>query len=981
MAKTRYSSSAPTVLSSNPASLPKPSEYAISQSQMTAWIMGKRGTSPTLWYNKKLDNGGYSTERTNYTVADLIGYYYTYGELEGVDAVVLICQAIHETGWFKFGGETPINYCNYCGLQINGASVRIDNPELGVMAHVQHMALYGRKGECIFLKKKYDPKYDAVANDPSRRGMGPTVKLMSAFWATDGSYAVKMDALFTTYNNYVSSIGESLDTQNSSLSTPTSSSPIITGSGTKVIILDPGHGLSTGGKRVPSSPEFGAAAGMKEHEFNSDVASRAQTLLKNIPVTPSFQVVVFNTASLKVSSEDDVSLDARSDYANKWYQQYSNKADVVFISIHANAGGGIGIETIYPKEPETKGNKKDKAVDKAFAGAIHSELMSYINTNYGSTKDRGTKNDVAASGIHLGVLNYTLCPSILLELGFMDTVSDALRLIDDNYRRVCAEAIVSGLMKYFGSGLSSKEVNGLAIKNAYDSKSIFASSADYNGYNNTSITTVLGNGLAKKIIGNDLKTMQQLAEITGISVAELKALNGLSSDVLSPNMVIYYPTSDVSSENDMLLSASNMLSYVQNANKTYLNFANYADSKISLADSQITGYDNIKAYEDMGLVPSDPKERLKNNRLAIKAAAPEFPAYTKCQIIIGTPTGDKTIEFLIGPNQYSVVRSNKINFEETLGGWNVVKSGKNLTRLSMTGKLMDSDSLLENHAFIEDYKRYIEDHINDKNEYENLNTVKILLEGREYYGYITDIQTNKSTASMHTFDYSINFVAMYDQYKYKTDSVKIYDPNDNSFANRSIITFTEGKRTGTVERTVDDKIITVDANGNIISEESTTTISPVIENILANEPAKNNMPTMSAKVTVNTHLNVRSGPSVNYKIVGKKNNGDIVQILETDAASGWYRIGTDQWITNDSRYVKIIENTVVQTTAPTAKTAEIYNCSMLNVRATPSSAKTSKIVRVLKVGTKVKVYGEQDGWYKISEYGSEWIYSKFARYV
>ena len=50
-------------------------------------------------------------------------------------------------------------------------------------------------------------------------------------------------------------------------------------------------------------------------------------------------------------------------------------------------------------------------------------------------------------------------------------------------------------------------------------------------------------------------------------------------------------------------------------------------------------------------------------------------------------------------------------------------------------------------------------------------------------------------------------------------------------------------------------------------------------------------------VKVNTSLNVRSGPSTNYSIVGRKYNGDKLTVYKE--SSNWSNIGTNEWVSSD----------------------------------------------------------------------------------
>lgn len=55
--------------------------------------------------------------------------------------------------------------------------------------------------------------------------------------------------------------------------------------------------------------------------------------------------------------------------------------------------------------------------------------------------------------------------------------------------------------------------------------------------------------------------------------------------------------------------------------------------------------------------------------------------------------------------------------------------------------------------------------------------------------------------------------------------------------------------------------------------------------------------TYNRYVKVNTSLNVRSGPSTNYSIVGRKYNGDKVTVYKE--SSNWSNIGANQWVSSD----------------------------------------------------------------------------------
>ncbi len=119
-----------------------------------------------------------------------------------------------------------------------------------------------------------------------------------------------------------------------------------------------------------------------------------------------------------------VELAERTNLAN------SVNADL-FVSIHANSGGGTGTETlIYSRE--SKAEKLAQNVQK-----------NIINTL--PLKDRGVKLRP-----DLWILRKTNMPSILVELAFIDNTNDALLL--KNNKNDFALSIANGILQFLGLG-------------------------------------------------------------------------------------------------------------------------------------------------------------------------------------------------------------------------------------------------------------------------------------------------------------------------------------------------------------------------------------------------------------------------------------------------------------------------------------------------------------------------------------------------
>ncbi|MEG0856237.1 MAG: SH3 domain-containing protein [Terrisporobacter sp.] len=119
----------------------------------------------------------------------------------------------------------------------------------------------------------------------------------------------------------------------------------------------------------------------------------------------------------------------------------------------------------------------------------------------------------------------------------------------------------------------------------------------------------------------------------------------------------------------------------------------------------------------------------------------------------------------------------------------------------------------------------------------------------------------------------------------------------------------------------------------------------------------------SAYGTVNVStLNVRSGASTSYKIVGKVTKGDKVEILSS--SDGWYKIeySGDKigWSSRD--YIS------------KTSTYGTVNATTLNVR---SGASTSyEIIGKIKNGNKVEILSSSNGWHKIKYSGDTtgWVH-------
>ena len=184
------------------------------------------------------------------------------------------------------------------------------------------------------------------------------------------------------------------------------------------VVLDPGHGVETAGKRSPDGSYL-------EHEFALDMAYRVKDLLELHGVS----------VTLTRKDEHDVSLADRVKTAN------GIKDLDLFVSLHSNASGdgtdwtapdGFGIYTSAAGEAAGR-NQAAKAI-LAQAGAAGIKLWG-----------NGLFHDIS-----LYVLKNTTAPAVLIEHGFHTNREETGKLKTAAYRDELARVDCKGILDYLG---------------------------------------------------------------------------------------------------------------------------------------------------------------------------------------------------------------------------------------------------------------------------------------------------------------------------------------------------------------------------------------------------------------------------------------------------------------------------------------------------------------------------------------------------
>ena len=174
------------------------------------------------------------------------------------------------------------------------------------------------------------------------------------------------------------------------------------------VVIDPGHGGSDSGAMREN---------VQEKTLNLQVAKLvAQKLEKK-------NIYVYMTRS----KDTTTSLEDRVNYSNELSPD-------IYVSIHANATvqeDSYGLEVHY---------YKDDSYD--LAQTIHEHFASDKNLKKWETKDRG----VIKSRFY--VINHTIAPSILIEMGFISNPSERAKLLTKERQEELANSIVKGILEY-----------------------------------------------------------------------------------------------------------------------------------------------------------------------------------------------------------------------------------------------------------------------------------------------------------------------------------------------------------------------------------------------------------------------------------------------------------------------------------------------------------------------------------------------------
>ena len=192
-----------------------------------------------------------------------------------------------------------------------------------------------------------------------------------------------------------------------------------------LILIDPGHGIDTPGKRSPDGKFL-------EYLWNRQIAD---LLLDRF-------IIMGIDASLVVTETNDISLSTRVQRVNKVCSKVG-ASNVILLSIHSNAAGD-GSKWMSAQGWSCYTSKGESKSD-----LIAECLYDVFETEFADRKIRKDMSDGDREWEeNFYVLQKSKCPAVLLENFFYDNRDECSWLLKDETKERIADAMVKGIVQY-----------------------------------------------------------------------------------------------------------------------------------------------------------------------------------------------------------------------------------------------------------------------------------------------------------------------------------------------------------------------------------------------------------------------------------------------------------------------------------------------------------------------------------------------------
>lgn len=121
------------------------------------------------------------------SIDELVDAFYEEGLKEGVRPDVAFAQSLHETGYFRYGGDILPLQNNYAGIGAIGNKAKgasFNTYTLGVRGQIQHLLAYSTTK--LPVEAIVDPRYEILARLPEKYGQIKTWQELGGHWAVPG---------------------------------------------------------------------------------------------------------------------------------------------------------------------------------------------------------------------------------------------------------------------------------------------------------------------------------------------------------------------------------------------------------------------------------------------------------------------------------------------------------------------------------------------------------------------------------------------------------------------------------------------------------------------------------------------------------------------------------------------------------------------------------------------------------------------------
>lgn len=195
------------------------------------------------------------------------------------------------------------------------------------------------------------------------------------------------------------------------------------------ILIDNGHGIQTKGKRSPDGK-------LLEYAYTREITRQIVTILRSRGYD----------SELLVLEDDDIPLSERVRRTNA-HCQVLGKSNVILISLHLNAAGD-GTKwmnatgwSCYTCKGQTE---SDRLATCLYEAAIKNFPDRRIRKDYSDGDPDWEEN--------FYILRHSLCPAVLTENFFMDSLYDRDFLLNEAGKRAIVDTHVNGLTNYLRYG-------------------------------------------------------------------------------------------------------------------------------------------------------------------------------------------------------------------------------------------------------------------------------------------------------------------------------------------------------------------------------------------------------------------------------------------------------------------------------------------------------------------------------------------------